>query len=62
MIDAANRADGADRERLVGDLIRKLRDDAIAVPLFAHQFIYAAVPGLRWQPRADDLIVVDEIA
>ncbi|MBL8701734.1 MAG: ABC transporter substrate-binding protein [Alphaproteobacteria bacterium] len=61
MIDKANGADGVERVRLVGDLIRKLRDDAIAVPLFAHQVIYGAAPGLKWQPRPDDLIIAEEI-
>lgn len=62
MIDAANTADGARRVALVGDLIRKMREDAIAIPLYANHVIYAAVPGLRWQPRPDDLIVAGEIA
>lgn len=62
MIDKANNADGPERVALVGDLIKKLRDDAIAVPLFAHQVIYGAAPGLTWQPRSDDLIIAEEIA
>jgi peptide/nickel transport system substrate-binding protein len=62
MIDKANNADGPERVGLVGDLIKKLRDEAIAVPLFAHQVIYGATPGLSWKPRADDLIIAEEIA
>ena len=61
MIDAANTADGPQRLALVGDLIRKLHDEAMAVPLYANRVIYAAVPGLQWAPRADDLIVAMEI-
>lgn len=61
MIDKANEADGDDRLKLVGDLITKLRTDAICVPLFAHQVVYGATPGLRWKPRADDLILAEEI-
>jgi peptide/nickel transport system substrate-binding protein len=61
MIDKANAADGEERVQLVGDLIKKLRDDAIAVPLFAHQVVYAAAPGLKWKPRSDDLIIAEEI-
>ena len=62
MIDRANRADGEQRVGLVGDLIRKLHDDAIAIPLYANRIIYAAVPGLQWKPRTDDLIVAGEIS
>jgi peptide/nickel transport system substrate-binding protein len=62
MIDKANSAIGEERLKLVGDLIRKLRDDAAAVPLFAHQVVYGAAPSLKWKPRSDDLIVVEEIA
>jgi peptide/nickel transport system substrate-binding protein len=61
MIDKANNADGPERVALVGDLIRKLKDEAIAVPLFAHQVIYGAAPGLQWNPRSDDLIIAEEI-
>lgn len=61
MIDKANNADGPERVVLVGDLIKKLRDEAIAVPLFAHQVIYGAAPGLSWRPRSDDLIIAEEI-
>lgn len=61
MIDKANTADGDERVAYVGDLIKKLREDAIAVPLFAHQVIYGAVPALKWKPRADDLIIAEEI-
>lgn len=61
MIDKANNADGPERVTLVGDLIKKLRDDAIAVPLFAHQVIYGGAPGLTWRPRSDDLIIAEEI-
>jgi peptide/nickel transport system substrate-binding protein len=61
MINAADQADGEARLEAVGGLIRKLRDDAIAVPLYADQAIYAAVPGLKWRPRSDDLIVAEEI-
>jgi peptide/nickel transport system substrate-binding protein len=61
MIDKANQADGEARVKLVGDLIDKLRDDAIAVPLFAHQVVYGATPGLKWKPRADDLIIAEEV-
>jgi peptide/nickel transport system substrate-binding protein len=62
MIDKANTADGPERVKLVGDLIRKLHDDAIAVPLFAHQVIYGTVPAIKWRPRADDLVIAEEIA
>ncbi|WP_201832493.1 ABC transporter substrate-binding protein [Microvirga zambiensis] len=61
MIDKANQADGPERVALVGQLIKKLRDDASAVPLFAHEVVYAAAPSLKWRPRADDLIVAEEI-
>ena len=61
MIDKANTADGDERVRLVGLLIKKLRDDAIAVPLFAHQVIYGAAPTIKWRPRADDLVIAEEI-
>ena len=62
MIDKANTADGPERVKLVGDLIKKLHDDAIAVPLFAHQVIYGTVPAIKWRPRADDLVIAEEIA
>ncbi|MCM0018391.1 MAG: ABC transporter substrate-binding protein [Tagaea sp.] len=61
MIDRANTSDGPERVGLVGDLIKKLRDDAIAVPLYAHRVIYGAAPGLQWRPRSDDLIIAEEI-
>lgn len=62
MIDRANTTDGEERLGLVGDLIRKLHDDAIAVPLYALRIIYAAAPGLQWKPRPDDLIIAEEIS
>jgi peptide/nickel transport system substrate-binding protein len=61
MIDKANTTDGDERVKLVGGLIKKLRDDAICVPLFAHQVIYGAVPAVKWKPRADDLVIAEEI-
>lgn len=61
MMNKANTADGEERTRLVGDLINKMRDEAIAVPLFAHQSLYGAVPALKWRPRADTLIIAEEI-
>jgi hypothetical protein len=62
MIARADNVEGDARLARVGDLIRKLHDDAIAVPLYADEVIYAAVPELKWSPRADDLIVASEIA
>ena len=61
MIAKANGLLGAEREAMVGLIARKLYDDVAAVPLFAYQFIYAAAPWLKWQPRADDVIVAREI-
>jgi peptide/nickel transport system substrate-binding protein len=62
LIDTTNAADGEARVKLVGDIIRKLHDDAAAVPLYANQVVYAAVPELNWTPRADDLIVEGEMS
>ncbi|MCW3477297.1 ABC transporter substrate-binding protein [Limobrevibacterium gyesilva] len=62
MIARAGNAEGDARLARVGDLIRKLHDDAIAVPLYADEVIYAAVPELKWSPRADDLIVASEVS
>lgn len=61
LIDQANRADGEERVALIGKLIKKIRDDAAAVPLFAHEVVYGAAPRLKWRPRADDLIIAEEI-
>jgi peptide/nickel transport system substrate-binding protein len=61
LIDKANQADGPERVALVGQLIKKLKDDTAAVPLFAHEVVYGASPSLKWRPRADDLIVAEEI-
>lgn len=52
---------GAEREAVVGKIAAKLYDDVAAVPLFAYQFIYAAAPWLKWQPRPDDVIAARDI-
>ena len=62
MYDKANTADGDERTKLVGGLIGKMHDDVIAVPLFAHQALYGAAPALKWRPRADTLIIAEEIS
>jgi peptide/nickel transport system substrate-binding protein len=62
LIDQANTAEDDARTALVGKLIRKMHDEAIAVPLYADEVIYAAAPGLKWKPRPDDLIIASEIA
>ena len=61
LIVRANGALGAEREALVGTIAAKLHDEVAAVPLFAYQFLYAAATWLKWQPRADDVIVAREI-
>jgi len=61
LIDQANAVLGAERVKLVGDIIARLHDEAICAPMFAYQFIYAAASGIKWQPRADEVISVSEI-
>jgi peptide/nickel transport system substrate-binding protein len=64
-IDAAlarsNELEPAARRQLFGEVLQKLHDDAVVVPLFSLVYLYGVAEQLRWHGRADDILLATEM-
>ncbi len=61
LLDASNRAEGAERVKVFGKALQKLHDTAAVVPLFAQVNIFGVNNRLKWSPRPDEQIFAPEM-
>lgn len=49
------------RLSLLQDIMLKIQDDLIGIPLFESSRLYAVQPGVIWEPRLDGLVLAGEV-
>ncbi len=49
------------RLTLLQDIMLKIQDDLIGIPLFESSRLYAIQPGVDWEPRLDGLVLAGEV-
>ena len=53
--------DPQERLKLLQDIMLKINDDLIGIPLFESSRLYAIQPGVSWEPRLDGLVLAAEV-
>ena len=49
------------RLTLLKEIMLKIQDDLIGIPLFESSRLYAVQPDVEWEPRLDGLVLANEV-
>jgi ABC-type transport system substrate-binding protein len=61
LLARSNEVDTSERRRIFGEVLQKIHDDAVVVPLFSLVYLYGVSEQLRWRGRADDILLASEM-